>query len=245
MAASAEDDGFRIAIEADSGPNCGMEKHRSLTLATLCSLLLACPGAAEETSKLFNGKDLAGWGFHLVEADKKMEDVWSVKDGLLVCKGEPMGYLSTAKEFTNCKLVVEWRWTPGKKPGNSGVLLRISGEPKALPMCYEAQLQHGNAGDIYGFHGMPVDGAKARKVSKPGHKIGGDLSGMKKIRGAEKPAGEWNKYEITLEGEKLDLVVNGVKVNEATGLKVVPGKIGFQSEGGEIQFRTIELTPIK
>ena len=35
---------------------------------------------------------------------------------------------------------------------------------------------------------------------------------------------------------------NGEKVNEATGLDVVAGTIGLQSEGGEIHFRTVELT---
>jgi hypothetical protein len=214
-------------------------------LAMVVGLGLAATAAADEAVKLFNGRDLAGWGCYLVEPGKKLADVWSVKDGVLVCKGEPMGYLSTGEEFTDFKLVVEWRWAPGGKPGNSGVLLRITGEPRALPECYEAQLQHGNAGDIYGFQGRPVEGEAARKVSKPGHELGGDLSGLKKIMGAEKPAGEWNRYEITLQGDKLSLVVNGEPVNEASGLKVVPGRIGFQSEGGEIQFRTIELTRIR
>ena len=222
-----------------------MSRARILAVVVLSTLAFSAEAPAQQATKLFNGKDLSGWGFYLVEADKKMEDVWSVKDGLLVCKGEPKGYLCTEKEFTSGKLVVEWRWAPGAKPGNSGVLLRITGKPQALPKCYEAQLQHGNAGDIYGFHGAPVTGDKARTISKPGHKLGGDLSGVKKMLGAEKPAGEWNKYEITLDGEKLSLVVNGVKVNEAGGLQVIPGKIGFQSEGGEIHFRTIEVSPVK
>lgn len=221
-----------------------MKHSHFLAGAAVFSFLLfaVTTAPAEDTVKLFNGKDLSGWGFYLVEDDKKMDDVWSVEDGLLVCKGEPMGYLATDQEFTNCKLVVEWRWAPGEKPGNSGVLLRISGEPRALPKCYEAQLQHENAGDIYGFQGLPVTGDdEARLVNVKGHKLGGDLSGVKKARGAEKPAGEWNKYEITLDGEKLSLVINGETVNEATGLKAIPGKIGFQSEGGEIHFRTIEV----
>jgi len=220
-------------------------KRSWLFAAALFPLVSATPAQSEGVTRLFNGKDLSGWGFHLVDDGKKMEDVWSVEDGLLICKGEPMGYLCTEEEFASGKLVVEWRWAPGKKPGNSGVLLRINGKPQALPKCYEAQLQHGNAGDIYGFHGMPVTGDKARSISKPGHKVGGDLSGVKKITGAEKPAGEWNKYEITLDGDKLSLVVNGVKVNEASGLEVIGGKIGLQSEGGEIHFRTIEISRAK
>jgi len=111
---------------------------------------------------LFNGKDLSGWTYYLVEPDVKMADVWSVRNGLLICKGEPMGYIATKEKYTNFKLTVEWRWAPGKKAGNSGVLMRITGEPRALPKCTEAQLQSGKAGDIYGFHGFQVKGDAAR-----------------------------------------------------------------------------------
>jgi len=192
---------------------------------------------------LFNGKDLSAWKYYLVEPDVKMADVWSVRNGLLICKGEPMGYLATKKQFANFKLVVEWRWAPGKKAGNSGVLLRITGEPRALPKCAEAQLQSGKAGDIYGFHGFQVKGDAARSMSSQGDMIG-KLSGVSKIKGNEKEPGQWNKYEITLSGGNLTLLVNGEKVNEATGLDIVAGNIGLQSEGGEIHFRTVQLTPL-
>ena len=197
-----------------------------------------------ESIALFNGKDLSGWKYYLVEPDVKMADVWSVRDGLLICKGEPMGYLATKKAYTNFKLVVEWRWAPGKKAGNSGVLLRITGEPRALPKCAEAQLQSGKAGDIYGFHGFNVKGDASRSRTAEGDMIG-KLSGVSKIKGNEKEPGQWNKYEITLSGGNLTLLVNGEKVNEASGLDIVAGKIGLQSEGGEVHFRTVQLTPLQ
>jgi len=190
---------------------------------------------------LFNGKNLTGWSHYLVESDVKMADVWSVRDGLLVCKGEPMGYLATKRKFTNFRLVVEWRWAPGKPAGNSGVLLRITGEPRALPKCAEAQLKSGSAGDIYGFHGFQVKGDAARFKTSESDMVG-KLSGVSKIKGNEKEPGQWNRYEITLNKGDLTLLVNGEKVNEATGLDIVPGTIGLQSEGGEIHFRTVELT---
>ena len=192
---------------------------------------------------LFDGKSLAGWEHYLVEPDVKMADVWSVRDGLLICKGKPMGYLATKKEFTNFRLIVEWRWAPGKPGGNSGVLMRITGKPQPLPKCVEAQLQSGKAGDIYGFHGFAVKGDAARSISAKGKMIG-KLSGVSKIKGNEKKPGEWNKYDITFNGGDLKLIVNGEKVNEATGCDVVAGKIGLQSEGGEVHFRTVRLIPL-
>ncbi|MDP6546528.1 MAG: DUF1080 domain-containing protein [Phycisphaerae bacterium] len=204
----------------------------------------AAPAGAKKvpvTVDLFDGKSLAGWEHYLVKPEVKMSDVWSVRDGLLVCKGTPMGYIATKKEYTSFKLIVEWRWPPGKPVGNSGVLMRITGKPRALPKCVEAQLKAGSAGDIYGFHGFNVKGS-ARVISAE-NKFVGKLSGVSKIKGAEKKPGEWNKYEITFNGGDITVILNGQKINEATGCDVVAGKIGLQSEGGEVHFRTVRLTP--
>lgn len=191
-----------------------------------------------KTIELFNGKDLAGWEHFLVDEKAKIEEVWSVNDGVLICQGKPNGYLCTQKEFENFKLSLEWRWAD--KPGNSGVLMRITGKPTMLPHCVEAQLQHGNAGDMYGFQGFKIDGEKSRRFDAPN--VAGGLLGLRKIKANENPPGEWNKYEITVDGATITLIVNGEKVNEATDCDVRPGKIGLQSEGGVIHFRNIKLT---
>lgn len=205
------------------------------------------PGSAGEKPQvgidLFDGKSLAGWEHFLVDPNLKMADVWSVRDGLLICKGKPMGYIATKKLYTHYRLIVEWRWAPGKPATNSGVLMRIIDKPRALPKCVEAQLQHGKAGDIYGFHGFKVSGDKARFIQAESKMIG-KLTGVKKIKGAEKKPGEWNKYDITFNQGDLKLIINGELVNQATDCDVVPGKIGLQSEGGEIHFRNIKLMPL-
>lgn len=192
---------------------------------------------------LFDGKSLAGWSSFLVKPGVKTEDVWSVKDGILVCRGEPMGYLHTTRAFTNFRLTVEWRWAPEQKPGNSGVLLRINGEPMGLPRCIEAQLKSGDAGAVYGFHGMRIAGAADRYFEKLGTPHAGDIRGVKKMEAAENTPGEWNTYEIDLDGGVLTIRVNGKKVNEATGCEILPGPIALQSEGGEIHFRKVILDP--
>jgi len=218
-----------------------------------CILLLfvglACysPGTLLADEKkaidLFNGEDLSGWEYFLIDEDATMKDVWSVKDGILICKGEPMGYLATKKEFENFKLVVVWRWAPGKEPGNSGVLLRITGEPMMLPKCVEAQLKSGGAGDIWAFQGFSVGGDSDRFRKASNAKIG-DFMGVSKITGNDTDPGEWNEYEITLNGDKLTLKVNGKLVNECHGCDVTAGQIGLQSEGGEIHFKTVKLMPL-
>jgi len=206
--------------------------------------LLSVPAlTAEDSIQLFNGKDLSAWQVYLDESGSKMEDVWSVKDGILVCKGRPTGYLYTKRDFTSYVLIVEWRWAPGTKPGNSGVLLRINGEPRTLPRSIEAQLKSGDAGDLYGFHGLKIDGDPARTIHQTSSGTG-ELAGVKKITGAENPPGEWNRYEIRLDGPALEVKVNGTLVNEAKDCEVLSGPIGLQSEGGEIHFKTVELRPL-
>jgi hypothetical protein len=197
-------------------------------------VLAACAlASAAEPVKLFNGKDMTGWTYFLNDGGK-MEDVWSITpDGVLHCKGHPTGYIRTEKPYTSYKLKLEWR-NPGK-PGNSGVLMRMQAPDKVWPKSIEAQLNSNDAGDIWNIDEFPMTVDPAR--TKGRH--------TKKLRdSSEKPLGEWNQYEITLDGENLELKVNGVVQKTATNVKVMPGPICLQSEGAEIEFRNIELTPL-
>ena len=226
-----------------------MTLRRALPVAALLLALAAPPAPAAPPVQLWNGKDLSGWTFFLVDPKAKMEDVWSVRDGMIVCRGEPMGLLLTREKFTSYRLVVEWRWAPGtvvtpEKTPNSGVIMRISGEMRQIPRAIEAQLRSGDAGDLYGFWGLKVTGDPARAKSKSGDPVLGDMTGVAKATGGENPVGEWNRYEIVLDGRKLDVSVNGRKVNSATVSDVLAGPIGLQSEGGEIHFRKVELQPL-
>jgi len=185
--------------------------------------------------RLFNGKDLAGWTAHLQD-DARMEDVWSVADGILICKGQPIGYLRTEADYTNYVLKLEWRFNPvTKKAGNSGVLLRLIGPDKVWPRSVEAQLQSGNAGDFWNIDKFPMKTDPQRTRGR----------NTKKTHFAEYPLGEWNEYEIIVNGGSVVLNVNGEKLNEAWDVLETPGKIGLQSEGAEIHFRNIRLVPIK
>ena len=228
-------------------------KYVICTLVTVaCLLATGCgswkPFASNESGEevtLLSDKDLTGWSAYLDDPAVKMEDVWSVEDGMLICKGEPLGYIYTDNKYTSYRLTLDWRWAPGTEPGNSGVLLRVNDEPRAIPRCIEAQLKSGSAGDLYGFHGMKIDGDADRKSMQENHELLGDMVGLKKMAAAEKEPGEWNRYEIVADGPKVTLKINGVLVNEAHDCDVVAGPIGLQSEGGEIHFRNIRLVPIQ
>lgn len=214
------------------------------TAGFLTSCATAPRGTAGAPIALFNGRDFSGWTAVSATPGTRLDDVWSVREGIIVCRGEPMGYLQTERAFTNFKLHVEWRWAPGKEPGNSGVFLRINGPPRALPRTIECQLKSGDAGDVYGFHGMQLDGDPGRRTAKAGHELAGDLVGVKKRFANEKPPGQWNRLDIELNGGRLTVSVNGRQVNEATDCELLAGPVGLQSEGGEIHFRNVVLTPL-
>ena len=200
--------------------------------------------AAQASIALFNGRNLDAWRAVLAEPALKKEDVWSVKDGIIICKGTPFGFIDTGENCLNFRLVVEYRWPTGAKPGNSGIFSRVNDRSKALPRCVETQLRHGNAGDVLGLQGMPVQADQPRFFAIKKHALAGGINGVRKLVDAENPPGEWNRVEILAEGPNYTVWVNGKKVNEAHGIATIPGKIGLQSEGGEIHFRRVILTPL-
>jgi len=217
----------------------------TLTLLAALSSVASADENGTETIALFNGKNLDGWKVFAM-GDNVPDDLWTVRDGMLVTIGKPIGFIHTTDKYEDYKLVVEWRWPEGKEPGNSGVLLRINGEPVAfMPPCVEAQLKSGNAGDLYGFIGASIDGPEDRLKQIEDHKVLGDFTGVPRMKTVEKPVGQWNRYEITIEDKKISVTINGEKINEAWGLDEVAGPIGLQSEGAEIHFRKVELTPLK
>ena len=206
----------------------------AVALAVATTAGFAQAQEASKAVKLFNGKDMTGWTYHLRDKNAKMEDVWSVKDGVIICKGNPAGYIRTEKSYTNYELRVQWRWAEGKKAGNSGVLLRMVGEDKVWPKSIEAQLMNQNAGDIWNIEDFPAKVDKSRTKGRRTAKL---------EKSSEKPIGEWNQYRIVVHHGKLELYVNDVLQNSATDVEEVAGKICLQSEGAEIHFRNVELIP--
>ena len=53
--------------------------------------------------------------------------------------------------------------------------------------------------------------------------------------------GEWNLFEVEVNGDSVVNRLNGVELNRVKGLKTMKGAIGLQSEGGAIEFRNIVL----
>lgn len=192
---------------------------------------------------LFNGKDLTGW----VDVNTT-KDTWSVKDGLLVCTGHPIGVMRSEKQYENFILHIEWRhMEPG---GNSGVFAWSDGtvpKDRQLPKGMEIQMlelqwpfinrnKDGSPrpiayvhGELFGANGLTTvpDNPRGRR--------------SKSIENRCKPAGEWNYYDVVCVDGVVKLSVNGKFVNGVSKASQKKGYLCLESEGAEIHFRNIQI----
>lgn len=185
---------------------------------------------------LFGGESLDGWQKVWAENAEPSDGTWRVENDVLVCSGNPRGYVKTTEEYESYVLMLDWRWSPvTERTGNSGVLTRVTGPDKVWPTCIEAQLMANNAGDFYLIGDYPM---KTHAAGRRG------IRGQKS-RAMEYAPGEWNRYEIILDGPEVILKVNGEVVNYGWDAEVLAGPIALQSEGTEIHFRNVRLAPIE
>jgi len=211
-----------LALQIHAGPPMVVE-FRDIRIKQLKS-------AFGQAVRLFNGENTDGW---TVPFEKMVEaKTFTVKDGLLDDTGRPAGYIRTTDDFTNYTIHLQLKHV---QKGNSGVLLRMTGQDKVWPKSIESQGQSGSMGDIWNIDKFPMKAAADRTKGRHTRKM---------YDSNERPIGEWNDYEITLDGGALEIKVNNLVQNTATDCEEVPGKICLQAEGSHKQFRNIVLVPI-
>jgi hypothetical protein len=220
--------------------------------------------AADEIT-LFNGKDFSGWTFFLEQKDYnvggrgKISDFASVKPGGVIQLDPKMhGALMTKKDYLNYKIHIEWRWVdPSFKRNNSGLFLRIrppfvwDSEHGELPGFYQVQISPSTTGELWvlgAYSETKLKTDPARSYIPFGTLQGNPMMGSDRrhlpTKDAEKPAGEWNSMDVTLDGKNIAVTVNDELVNEGTNLVDLPGRIGLESEFGPVQYRNIRLTKL-
>ncbi|MGI8634374.1 MAG: 3-keto-disaccharide hydrolase [Segetibacter sp.] len=200
--------------------------------------------------RLFNGKDLKGWHVDVpaMDDDKSVKSPFIIRNGMLVSLGEPGGHLITDAVYKNYRLQVEYRFAG--VPGNCGVLLHAS-TPRALykmfPKAIESQMMTENAGDFWCIEeNIEVPDMEKRR----GPKAEWGVNGVKKRRivnltdGSEKPVGQWNTMVIECVKSSIKVWVNGDLVNCGFNCTAQQGQIALQSEGSEVEFKKVELTPV-
>ena len=106
--------------------HCHTELMRDTMPGTLRLLPLICPlllsatqvSAAEPPAATIDFLSTASsfregtlWKVFLEDPHLAVSDVWSLDDGVLVCKGMPKGYVYTAKDYRDFVLKLQWRWS--------------------------------------------------------------------------------------------------------------------------------------
>ena len=211
---------------------------KTTALLLLCTVAKLTAAGDETLTPIFNGKDFTGWVPMNIAPG-----TFTVKDGIIVCTGHPVGMLRTEKMYENFILELEWRhMTSG---GNSGFFVWGDGFPapgSSFPRGIEVQvLDNGyNAkgknewfsthGDIFAVNGMKL--TVAGRISP---------NGMRSfpIEERSKSSPEWNHYRVVGNNGDLSLSVNGKEVTVAKAASPRKGYLMLESEGAEVHFRNI------
>ncbi|GAA4451808.1 DUF1080 domain-containing protein [Nibrella saemangeumensis] len=200
---------------------------------------------------MFNGKDLSGWHVDVPAMDNNssVRTPFIVRNGLLVSLGEPNGHLITDASHQNYRLEVQYRFAG--KPGNCGVLVHAS-TPRSLykmfPKSIEVQMMHQNAGDFWCIvEDITVPEMEKRRGPKENWGIteGKERRVINLTDGSEKPLGEWNTMVVECLNDSVKVWVNNDLVNFGYNATARQGQIALQAEGAEVEFRKVELTPIR
>jgi hypothetical protein len=205
-------------------------RHVAFFVAVLVCVAISPEHGEAQAVKLFNGTDLAGW----VQVNCA-PSTWRVRDGMIVCTGQPRGVLRTEEMYENYVLELEWRHM--KEGGNAGLFVHADGFPQIgapYPLSVEVQVMDRDHGSIFGIRGCTLT-----PLTNP--------RGDNRARALEeraKPAGEWNRYVLTSRDGALDLEVNGKLVTQVKDCSQVKGYICLEAERSEVHFRDIRLTPL-
>lgn len=182
--------------------------------------------------QLFNGRNLSGWTFVSRDTNTPAASIWSVTNGVIVCRGKPPGYARTVRIYRDYRLHAEWRFPAG--PGNSGIFLHLHPPDKVWPYCFEVQLLSGDAGEVRMNGGSKANGTTPKHPNFI----------PRREPSPEKPVGEWNSCNVMCRSNTITVRINGVLQNQVTGTSVSSGAVGLQAEGKPVEFRNVQIEPL-
>ena len=199
---------------------------------------------------IFNGADLTGWK---VEGDAAKH--WTIDDWVLSYDGKGTD-LWTEASYGDFEMIVDWRWTgddqgkirrPKFAPDgtdlrdaagvvqtveigerDSGIYLRGNSKSQVNIWCWPT-----GSGEVWGYRTDAGASAATKAACTP-------------KKAMDRPVGQWNRFRIRMQGEVLNVWLNGEQVIENATLTGVPasGPIGLQNHGSSIDFGNIYVRPL-
>ena len=194
--------------------------------------ILASRGDNAGYETAFNGRDFTGWAGPL--------ENYEIIDGAIRCKAGKGGTIHTREQYGDFKVRLEFQLPPG---GNNGLAIRYpgSGDPAYAGMC-ELQVLDDNYDKVRGA----ID---ARQTH-------GSAYGMvPAARGHQHAPGQWNFQEVTVQGSRIRVELNGALILDADlstvkefmantphpGKDLARGHFGFAGHSDPVMFRNIRI----
>jgi hypothetical protein len=200
---------------------------------------------------LYTGVDLSGW-----KQPEGHKGHWLPKDWILQYDGRSEAadkHLWTEKEYGDFILIADWRFTNKPELKKVPVIL-----PDGTYAKETDEAQKMVEAPIAGDSGIYVRGATKAEVNIWCWPVGsGELWNYREDKGlsagiraavtpkqrADKQPGDWNRFIITMRGDRITVVLNGQAVIENAQLPGIParGPIGLQHHGDPIQFANLYI----
>lgn len=182
----------------------------------------APPAQATKFVSLFDGKNLDGWVVKGGTATYRVEDDTIV--GTTV-EGSRNTFLSTTRDYANFELRFEVKCDPAL---NSGVQIRSRIYDKDTPQESKPDRIR-EQGEVFGYQCEIASNGTAGKFWDEGRRTKW-LDEAEEDLGDEHPykPGEWNKYRILADGDRIRSWVNGVERADFTDDRDASGFIGLQ-----------------
>ncbi|MDP6915318.1 MAG: DUF1080 domain-containing protein [Verrucomicrobiota bacterium] len=184
----------------------------------------------------FNGKNFEGWA--------GPTNNYSVDHGSIQCMKGKGGTIYVNDELDDFSARIEFKLPPG---GNNGLAIRYpgSGDTAYVGMC---ELQ------------VLDDSAKKYAKLHPAQYHGSAYGMAPAARGYQRPVGEWNFQEVTVNGSRIKVELNGTLILNADLANVEKpmydlgkfkgrlrksGYFGFAGHGDAVSFRNISIRNFK
>jgi hypothetical protein len=149
---------------------------------------------------------------------------WRAEDGAIVADRRPGNdstFLLSKNSYTNFRIHAEF-WA--SDDANSGIYMRCAAtRPLTDRTCYEANIFDRRPDPSYGT---------------------GAITNLAKVSPMPKAGGKWNTFDITVQGSRITVVLNGELTAQATDDKLASGPIALQYAGGVVKFRKLQVKPL-
>jgi hypothetical protein len=205
-------------------------RFTSVVLLVACFAFVAACGSTASSESSKSTSSTAGTamfdGTSLAGWNRLGDANWRVADGAIVAD-QGVGFLVSAQSYGDFRLVAEF-WADADV--NSGIFIRAADANMITPAnSYEVNIYDKRTDPSYGT-GAIVDVAKVSPMPKA--------------------VGRWNTFEITAQGARLRVVMNGVETVNVENSKLARGPIALQYAKGAspmaglVKFRKLVVTPL-